>query len=112
MDIESIARVCHEVNRGYCESLGDFSQSPWKDAQKCQRESAIHGVKFHIESPEVTPKQSHENWLNGKQGWKHGPVKDPEKREHPCYLPYDELPQEQRSKDYIFTAIVKTLLSL
>lgn len=33
MTIEQIARVCHEVNRAYCESMGDTSQVPWEDAR-------------------------------------------------------------------------------
>jgi hypothetical protein len=39
-------------------------------------------------------------------GWIYGPVKDPEKKEHPCIVPYDQLPIEQRTKDYLFKAIV------
>ena len=39
-----------------------------------------------------------------------GPVKDPEKKEHPCFLPYDELPLSQRIKDYLFTAVVEAAL--
>ena len=42
------------------------------------------------------------------EGWSWGPVKDPERKQHPCMVPYDQLPQEQRAKDYIFRAIVNT----
>jgi hypothetical protein len=42
-------------------------------------------------------------------GWKHGPVKDPEKKEHPCMVPYGQLPAEQRAKDYLFIAVVKAM---
>lgn len=28
----SVARICHEVNRAYCEALGDTSQVSWEDA--------------------------------------------------------------------------------
>jgi len=44
-----------------------------------------------------------------KDGWKHGPVKDPEKKEHPCLIPYDELPKEQQVKDHLFIGVVKAL---
>lgn len=27
-----IAQVCHEVNRAYCQALGDDSQPAWDDA--------------------------------------------------------------------------------
>jgi hypothetical protein len=41
-----IARVCHEVNRAYCTSLGDESQLPWDSAPQWQKDSAINGVRF------------------------------------------------------------------
>jgi len=44
-----------------------------------------------------------------EQGWKLGPVKDLEKKEHPCFCPYGDLPLEQRVKDFLFAAIVETL---
>lgn len=108
-----IAETCHEVNKAYCESLGDMSQPHWKDAPEWQRSSAINGVKHVLNNPSVTPRQSHESWMAQKtaEGWKYGPLKDVEKKEHPAFLPYDELPTDQKTKDYLFGAIVRTLAS-
>jgi len=107
MDTERIAALCHEVNRAYCESIGDDSQPAWADAPGWQRESAINGVCAHL-SADLTPEQSHEGWMAQKaaEGWAYGPVKDPEHRQHPCFRPYADLPQEQRVKDYLFRAVV------
>ncbi|MNW54352.1 RyR domain protein [compost metagenome] len=107
MIIGQIAMICHEVNRAYCRSIGDHSQQAWADAPEWQKESAVNGVEFHL-SNETTPEQSHENWMREKaaDGWVYGPVKDPEKKEHPCMVPYDQLPLEQRTKDYLFKAVV------
>ena len=107
-----IASVCHAVNKAYCEALGDFSQPAWEDAPEWQRESAKAGVEFHIEHPEAGPEASHESWLaqKKKNGWKYGPVKDAEKKEHPCFVPFNELRNEQQAKDFIFRAIVHALL--
>ena len=66
MTKEEIARVAHEVNRAYCEALGDDSQ-------------------------------------------KLGPVKNPDAREHPCLVPFDALPLEQKVKDYLFRSVVSAL---
>lgn len=109
--LTKIAKVCHEVNRAYCQALGDNSQLPWDDAPDWQRESAVNGVKFHMENPNAGPDASHNSWLAEKErtGWKYGTVKDADKKEHPCFLPYDMLPVDQRAKDYIFSAIVKVL---
>lgn len=109
--IEYIARVCHEANRGWCESIGDDSQASWDDAAPWQRESAIAGVRFAIENPESTPKQQHEAWCNDKHaaGWVFGPEKDADAKTHPCLVPYEKLPAAQRLKDSIFVAIVRAL---
>ncbi len=111
MDSAAIARVAHEVNRAYCASLGDHSQPSWEEAPDWQRKSAITGVEFTIANPDATPSDSHVSWLAEKErdGWKYGPVKDPAKKEHPCFVAYNDLPVEQRTKDYLFQAVVRSL---
>lgn len=111
MNNEQIARVCHEVNRGYCASLGDHSQPKWEDAPEWQRKSAVSGVEFALANPSAPASASHDSWLAEKtrDGWKYGPVKDPDKKEHPCYVPYEQLPPEQKAKDYLFLAVVRAL---
>lgn len=111
---EQIAQVAHEVNRAYCQALGDFSQAEWDAAPEWQRSSAIRGVTFNIENPGAPPSASHDNWLKQKEeeGWKYGPVKDVEAKEHPCYVPYAELPAEQKAKDYIFRQVVHSLWAM
>jgi hypothetical protein len=111
MTVEQIAKVAHEVNRAYCQATGDDSQPTWDDAPQWQKDSAIQGVIFHQMTPEATPENSHEQWLEVKKmdGWKYGPSKDPEKKEHPCFVPYNELPESQRAKDYLFRQIVHSL---
>lgn len=109
--VEAIARVCHEANRAWCTALGDASQVPWADAPEWQKESARNGVRHALANPNAQPSDSHESWLREKRaaGWHYGPVKDAAKREHPCFVPYEELPPEQRQKDALFLAIVRAL---
>lgn len=109
---EEIARVAHEVNREYCKALGDYSQARWEKATDWQKQSAISGVEFHKNNPSASPSHSHEEWLKEKEssGWKYGPIKDAEKKEHPCFVPFDDLPTEQQAKDYIFRAVVHALV--
>jgi RyR domain-containing protein len=106
-----IARVCHEANRAYCLTIGDPSQTSWDSAPDWQRQSAVNGVLHTLANPDAGPESSHKSWLNEKveQGWIYGAVKDPEKKEHPCMVPYDQLPLEQRRKDALFQAIVRAL---
>lgn len=108
MKIEEIARICHQVNKSFCESIGDNSQINWEESQEWQKKSAINGVKFHLENQNIMPSDSHDSWLKEKieNGWIYGEVKNIEKKTHPCCVPYEQLPIEQKSKDYIFKAIV------
>lgn len=106
--VELIAVTCHEANRAYCAIIGDSSQLPWLDAPEWQRASARVGVRFHMDNPSAGPAGSHESWLAQKtaDGWRYGPVKDEAVKEHPCFVPFEELPDLQQMKDHLFTAIV------
>lgn len=104
---ELLARIAHETNRAYCQSIGDNSQPPWEQAPEWQRDSAIAGVAGALS--DYTPEQSHESWLEHKRadGWVYGPTKDPSRKQHPCMVPYADLPPEQRAKDALFTGVVR-----
>ena len=106
---EVLACACHETNRAYCRFIGDDSQQPWKDVSEWQRTSAVQSVRFRLENPSATPELQHEAWMRDKEkdGWKFGPVKDPEKKEHPCLVPYDELSYKRQVKDHIFSGILQ-----
>jgi hypothetical protein len=110
-DIQKIARACHEANRAICEAFGDRSQVGWDAAPQWQRDSAVIGVKFCLANPDAPPSGNHDSWLEEKRrtGWTYGPVKDAEAKTHPCFVPYDELPPDQKAKDYVFKAIVGAL---
>ena len=111
MTNEQIAKVCHEANRAYCQAIGDMSQPTWEEAPDWQKTSARNGV-LHAQNPLAKPSDSHEGWLKEKEetGWKYGPTKDPAKKEHPCFLPFDQLPEEQKKKDTLFLAVARALL--
>lgn len=105
--MEQVAHIAHDVNRAYCQALGDQSQLAWNDAPEWQRSSARMGVDLHTMGT-FGPEGSHISWMAQKQaeGWKYGPVKDVEKKEHPCMVPFDQLPREQQAKDYLFRGVV------
>lgn len=111
LTVESIAAICHDANRRYCLTTGDTSQPIWEDAPEWQRESARTGVEGILAGTITTPEASHESWLAQKEtdGWKYGPVKNPETKEHPCFVAFVDLPPAQRAKDYLFFAIVCAL---
>lgn len=111
MTQREIAKVCHQANKAYCETLGDDSQLNFNKAPNWQVDSAINGVRFAQDNPDSTPEDSHKNWLKEKEadGWVYGEEKDTKKKTHPCIMAYGALPKDQRVKDSLFQAIVKAL---
>lgn len=111
--LETVAMALHEVNRAYCKvMLGDDSQKHWEDAPEWQKQSAHEGVMGLLVGK--SPAESHEGWLAHKlrDGWKFGPVKDEARKEHPCMMPYNELPPAQQRKDAFFVGVGRTMLEV
>lgn len=50
---------------------------------------------------EEMSKNVHNVWAETRisQGWKYGKKRDDEKKTHPCLVPYDELPEEEKEYD-------------
>ena len=111
-NINAVAKICHQANKAYCEALGDDTQPEWEEAPEWQQQSAVAGVKYHMDNPDSKPEDSHNSWLKEKEeaGWKYGEVKDPEKKEHPCFVAYSDLSEEQQKKDSLFLGIVRALV--
>ena len=109
--IISIAVVCHQANKAWCEANGDYSQKNWNDAEKWQTESAIKGVQFRLDNPDAGHDAQHNSWMKQKvdEGWVHGDIKDAELKTHPCIVKFEDLPEFQKKKDALFCAIVDVL---
>lgn len=73
MKIEQVAELCHEANRVLCSLDGDCSQPTWENGPDWQKQSAINGVKFHLNEPNADHKASHNCWMTEKlaNGWKY-----------------------------------------
>ncbi|MCC3276386.1 hypothetical protein LJ753_10945 [Arthrobacter sp. zg-Y20] len=110
MNPEQIAHVCHEANRALQVIQKDPAPSPgWEDAPEWQKASAVEGVEKALAGE--TPEQLHQSWCDFKvaDGWAYGKTKDADQKTHPCLVPYSELPADQRIKDELFQAIVRSL---
>ena len=110
--LEACAMAVHEFNRAYCLAIGDLavpaSQS-WEDCPKEMQESMRQAVLCAINGEKA--EGIHESWLAAKitANWIYGPVKDYTKKTHPCLLPYDKLPPQQRQKDANTIAVVQAM---
>lgn len=108
-EIETVARLVHEVNRAVCLVNGDDIAPPWESAPDWMKESSINGVKNVANNPlYVDARTNHDNWMKHKllAGWRYGEKKDAEAKTHPCLLPFHALPASQQIKDDIFLAVV------
>lgn len=64
----------------------------------------VSKVKLSDDLLELTEKIAenvHDVWAEGriKQGWVYGERRDDEKKQNPCLVPYDELPDSEKEYD-------------
>jgi hypothetical protein len=111
--VERAAKAAQEANYQLCQAIGDPADH-WDDAPDILKQSVRAGVLSILRDPTISPEKSHESWLEYKRAedWKYGPVKDVEKKEHPCFLPYGQLPENQRLKDHLFGIVVRAVLGV
>jgi hypothetical protein len=115
--VDLLARVAHEANRAYCEALvrdrtpGEPLKLParWHQTTSEDRASKRLGVQRALQG--ATPEQLHQGWCETKltAGWRYGDELDHDRKEHPCLVEYDRLPEDQRRKDALFLAVVAAL---
>jgi hypothetical protein len=54
-----------------------------------------------MELVEVMAKNVHEVWAESRirGAWRYGVTRNEERKEHPCLIPYEELPESERDYD-------------
>lgn len=108
LTIEEVAYVVHEANLAFRYILDEDPGPHWSELDAETKQSAIEGIKTVDVN---TPEQQHKQWYQFKadHGWIYGEVKDAVLKTHPCMVPYNELPEEQKMKDDLFQNVVKAL---
>jgi len=59
-------------------------------------------------------RNTHESWMQQRlsEGWRYGEHRDDATKQHPCLVPYDELPESERSYDVVITeGLLKSILA-
>ena len=54
-----------------------------------------------LELCELLAKNTHEVWSQSRinDGWRYGVARNDEAKEHPCLIPYEELPESEKEYD-------------
>jgi hypothetical protein len=64
---------------------------------------------------EFLARNTHENWSKERihQGWRWGAERNDTKKEHPCLIPYEQLPESEKAHDRIAaTELLRTIMLL
>jgi hypothetical protein len=112
LTFEDAAKVVHEAMRAYRAVLGQPPLPPWEEAEAWMKTSTVEGVAHSLNHPDTPPSRQHEQWLEEKTrtGWKYGPERDDANKIHPLMVPYALLPEAERRKDALITAVTQALL--
>ncbi len=106
-----IARVTHEAVRAWQVANGQVPAPPWSRAPAWMITATLEAVRWNTSLAPPTPAARHRQWVNEKKaaGWKLGRTKDARRKTHPLLVPYKQLPEVERRKDALVSAVIESL---
>lgn len=106
-----IAMLAHGVINGYRESAGLELFPQFDELDVGAQNEVIENVEFWLANPTAPASASHEVWLarNIEQGWRLGETLDEQAKTSPYIRPFDSLPKETRTMEYLFHAAVRAV---
>lgn len=109
LEIESITRAAHEVNRSWQLLRQEKVDPVWEQLSAEERQIAKTSV-INIVTNDHDAQQNHDSWVSYKksQGWTVGSVKHAETKTHPCLVMWSQLPLDQQVKDRLWVDTVKS----
>ncbi|GBC62521.1 hypothetical protein DENIS_3493 [Desulfonema ishimotonii] len=109
--VEQAARSFHQHLKAFRESLGDYTLPDWEETTKHNREMGVRFVRYTLANQSITPESHHEKWVANmaKRGWRHGNERNPDKKTHPCMVPWEDLPYHEQAKTVLMIATVNIL---
>lgn len=107
-----VARTAYEVNRVYCQAIGDPVPLPWDELPELSQQGYLRAVRQLAENPGMTPEEQHTKWVQTReaQGWRYGPSKKEDLKLHPNLVNYADLSATQQLKDTLFRTVVLNML--
>lgn len=110
--LELTAEHCHEANRHFKESIGEFGPC-WRVLKSHQKRAAIEGVRFYVNESDNGACQSHEAWCMGMKeaGWTAGDCCDYGEKTHPGLVDFEALPEAQRTKSHLHRSMALAFIA-
>lgn len=73
--------------------------------------ATLEAVHWNTSGETSTPASRHRQWVNEKKqaGWKFGRKKDARRKTHPLMVAYNQLPEVERRKDALVSAVIESL---
>jgi hypothetical protein len=112
LTVEQFGRLNHALRREVARIFGDGTVPPdWDDAPEWMHADSARDARELLGNPGMMAEDGHGRWMRQKiaEGWKWGPVRDDEKKEHPSIRPFDQLPPGERLKDLLRVSLAGSL---
>jgi hypothetical protein len=112
---EQMAGEVHEAIRGLqIIHLDPTASAIWALSHPQLQLVSLRGVRRVRATPGITAREHHEGWVDdmAELGWRYGPVRDPDLREHPNLVPYGQLRPEEQHKDAAALLLVTWMAGL
>ena len=114
MKTNSIARVCYEASKAYCEANGDYSHVSWDEAAGSTTGGLVKAIQFYIQNPSAGAARVHDILVKEmlEAGWRSGPRMSHLKKEDPFLVPFSELSRIQKVRNRIIFSIAHECLQV
>ena len=111
LSVTDVARVAHEVQRTYCMTQGDNSETPWESQSEYWKEKAQEIVREYVTDPNAGINTRHDAWYKSKvaEGWTYGDDLDVAAKKSTRIMPWHFLPAEEQMRDMVFFGVVNAL---
>lgn len=115
-ELTAIARAAHTANLLFSEfhpmDVSVADGRTWDEHSEQERQESVDYISYLIKNPLLDGREAHDAWMVKKQeaGWKFGRVKNNEKKEHPCMVPYNQLNAYDMFKDDLYVAVITPLI--
>lgn len=107
--ISRLAQAVSEANSVYRQYATNEPGRPWMTMTNDEQRELVLAVGRTLELRTDTPEACHVEWMKVREaeGWKYGEVLNPEAKESPYMMPWDQLIPEGKAKAELYLAILK-----